>query len=135
MVKFTSGKKIIITTSQRSDNEEALASINKRVRRIFAMMDAEVKSSNGYPGWTPNPQSPILKTTKAAYRELFGNEPVVRAIHAGLECGLFSEKYPGLDMVSYGPTLRGVHSPDEKLLIPTVKMCWDLTVEFLKIVK
>ena len=133
-IKFTSGKKIIITTSQRSDNEEALASINKRVRRIFAMMDAEVKSSNGYPGWTPNPQSPILKTTKAAYRELFGNEPVVRAIHAGLECGLFLEKNPLLDMISFGPTIKNVHSPGEQLHIPSVKRFSDLLLKTLEMI-
>jgi dipeptidase D len=70
-----------------------------------------------------------------AYRNLFKKDPEVKAIHAGLECGLFSEKYPDLDMVSYGPTLRGVHSPDEKLKIDTVQQVWDLTLEFLRILK
>jgi dipeptidase D len=134
-VKFTGKKKITITTSQRSDREEAKSSINKRVRRIFAMMEAEVKSSNGYPGWTPNPESPILETTKAAYRELFGREPAVKAIHAGLECGLFLEKYPRLDMISFGPTIKNAHSPGEQLHIPSVRRFSDLLLRVLEDVK
>ena len=70
-----------------------------------------------------------------AYRNVFHEEPAVKAIHAGLECGLFSEKYPELDMVSFGPTLRGVHSPDEKLEIATVQKCWDLILEFFRLLK
>jgi len=131
-VKFTENKKITIATSQRSDKEEALMSINKRIRRIFTLMDAEVKSSDGYPGWTPNPKSPILETTKAAYRELFGVDPIVRAIHAGLECGLFLEKYPKLDMISFGPTIKNVHSPSEQLQITTVKKFSDLLLKVLE---
>jgi len=130
-IKFTDDKKIIVATSQRSDREEAKVSINKRIRRIFSMMDAEVKSSDGYPGWTPNLQSSILETTKTAYRELFGTEPVVRAIHAGLECGLFLEKYPQLDMISFGPTIKNVHSPSERLHIPSVKRFSDLLLKVL----
>ena len=99
------------------------------------MIGADVKSGDGYPGWTPNPNSEVLKVLVQAYENKFQKKPAVKAIHAGLECGLFSEKYPDLDMVSYGPTLRGVHSPDEKLEIKTVQMCWDLTVEFLRILK
>ena len=79
-----------------------------------------------------NPNSEIVKIAKESYESLFGKEPKILAIHAGLECGLFSEKYPKLDMVSFGPTLRGVHSPDERLLIPTVKMVWDHLLDILK---
>ena len=131
-IKFTGDRKIIVATSQRSDREEAKISINKRIRRIFTMMDAEVKSSDGYPGWTPNPQSRILETTKSAYRELFGKDPVVRAIHAGLECGLFLEKYPHLDMISFGPTIKNVHSPGECLHIPSVRRFSDLLLKVLE---
>jgi len=131
-VKFTGYKKVTIATSQRSDKEDAKISINKRIRRIFALMEAEVKSSDGYPGWTPNPKSPILETTKAAYRELFGVDPIVRAIHAGLECGLFLEKYPDLDMISFGPTIKNVHSPSEQLQITTVKKFSDLLLKVLE---
>ena len=90
--------------------------------------------SDGYPGWAPNPQSVLLEKTVGAYERLFGTEPKVRAIHAGLECGLFLEKYPELEMVSFGPTLRGVHSPDERLEIATVPKFWDLLLEVLKTV-
>ena len=131
-IKFTEDKKVVIATSQRSDREEAKTSINKRIRRIFAIMDAQVESSDGYPGWTPNPKSPILETTQAVYRNLFGNEPVVRAIHAGLECGLFLEKYPQLDMISFGPTIKNVHSPSEQLHIPSVKRFADLLLQVLE---
>ena len=79
-----------------------------------------------------NPNSKLVKVTVESYKKLFGKEPIVRGIHAGLECGLFSEKYPELDMVSFGPTLRYVHTPDERLLIPTVKMVWDHLLDVLK---
>jgi len=132
-VKFKDGK-IIISTSQRSSVESKKQDAVDMVSASFYTIGAdEVKSGDGYPGWTPNPNSEVLKVLVQAYHNLFHKEPEVKAIHAGLECGLFSEKYPGLDMVSYGPTLRGVHSPDEKLEIETVKKVWDLTVEFLKI--
>lgn len=85
-------------------------------------------------GWTPDPQSALLAKTVDAYKRLFGADPKVRAIHAGLECGLFLEKYPELEMVSFGPTLRGVHSPDERLEIATVPQFWDLLLEVLKTV-
>ena len=126
-------EKIIITTSQRSSVESKKECIADKVAATFYMIGADVTQGDGYSGWTPNPNSEILKVLNTAYRNVFQKDPEVKAIHAGLECGVFSEKYPGLDMVSYGPTLRGVHSPDEKLLIPTVKMCWDLTLEFLRI--
>ena len=129
-------EKIIVTTSQRSSVESKKQDAVDMVTATFCGTGAnDVTSSDGYPGWTPNPDSKVLKVLVQAYKNLFKKEPQVLAIHAGLECGLFSEKYPGLDMVSYGPTLRGVHSPDEKLEIKTVKMCWDLTVEFMKILK
>ena len=134
-VKFVGKYKIVITTSQRSDSEEQMASINKRVRRIFAMMDAKVDSLDGYPEWTPNPHSPILKITKTAYHNLFGRNPVVKVIHAGLECGLFLKKYPHLDMISFGPTIKNVHSPSEKLHIPSVSRFSKLLLKVLDEVK
>jgi dipeptidase D len=134
-VKFKEGK-IFITTSQRSSLESKKQDAVDMVSASFYTIGAdEVESGDGYPGWTPNPNSEALKVLVQAYHNLFQKEPEVKAIHAGLECGLFSEKYPGLDMVSFGPTLRGVHSPDEKLKIDTVQQVWDLTVEFLRIVK
>ena len=102
------------------------------VESVFALAGADVAHSDGYPGWNPDPQSKLLDATKASYRRLFGTEPKVRAIHAGLECGLFLEKYPHLEMVSFGPTLRGVHSPDERLEIATVDKFWRLLLEVLR---
>jgi dipeptidase D len=134
-VKFKD-EKIIISTSQRSSVESKKQDAVDMVSAAFYTIGAdEVTSGDGYPGWTPNPDSEVMKVLSQAYRNLFKKEPEVKAIHAGLECGLFSEKYPGLDMVSYGPTLRGVHSPYEKLIIDTVQQVWDLTIEFLKILK
>ena len=89
-----------------------------------SLAGAEVSHSDGYPGWAPNMQSPIMKLSAEAYEELFGVKPAIKAIHAGLECGLFLQNNPGLDMVSFGPTMTGVHSPDEQLNIPTVEKFW-----------
>jgi len=134
-IKFKD-EKIFISTSQRSSLESKKQDAVDMVSASFFTIGAdEVNCGDGYPGWAPNPDSEVLKVLTQAYQNLFNKEPEVKAIHAGLECGLFSEKYPGLDMVSYGPTLRGVHSPDEKLKIDTVQQVWDLTVEFLKILK
>lgn len=126
------GDKVVVTTSQRSSIGSACQHMASVVRAAFELGGAEVLTNEGYPGWKLNPNSEIVKIAKESYVELFGKEPKILAIHAGLECGLFSEKYPILDMVSFGPTLRGVHSPDEKLLIPTVQMVWDHLLDILK---
>ena len=123
-IKMPEEGKIKIVTSQRSSTKSQLDCVCNVIASAFSLAGADVLINEGYPGWKPNPNSKLLQLTVEKYKELFGKEPKVRAIHAGLECGLFSEKYPGLDMVSFGPTLRGVHSPDEKLLIPTVEMVW-----------
>lgn len=126
------GDKVVVTTSQRSSIGSACQHMASVVRAAFELGGAEVLTNEGYPGWKLNPNSEIVKIAKESYVELFGKEPKILAIHAGLECGLFSEKYPKLDMVSFGPTLRGVHSPEEKLLIPTVQMVWDHLLDILK---
>ena len=113
-----------INSSQRSSLMSNRLNMAHTVAATFELAGAEVEIGEGYPGWKPNPNSRLLQVAVEQYRRLFGKEPIVRGIHAGLECGLFSEKYPGLDMVSFGPTLRGVHSPDEKLEIATVDMVW-----------
>ena len=115
---------IFINSSQRSSLMSNRHNMAHTVAAVFELAGAEVEIGEGYPGWAMNPKSEILRIAREQYVRLFQKEPVVRGIHAGLECGLFSEKYPGLDMVSFGPTLRGVHSPDERLLIPTVDMVW-----------
>ena len=128
-------KQIHIATSQRSSVESAKRAAAQKIEATFRLIGAHVKHSDGYPGWTPNPDSRVLKVGVETYRTMFGHEPVVRAIHAGLECGLIGEKYPKMDMISYGPTLRGVHSPDERIEIKTVQMFWDLTLQLLKNLK
>ncbi|HNV95669.1 MAG TPA: aminoacyl-histidine dipeptidase [Bacteroidales bacterium] len=130
-VKMKGKNKIEITTSQRSSVESAKADIVNMVECALALSGAEVKHSNGYPGWKPNPKSPILEVSTNVYKKLFKKEAKVKAIHAGLECGLFLEKYPELDMISIGPTMRGVHSPDEKLEIPSVEKFWKFLTEIL----
>lgn len=123
-VKHVGDDKIVVTTSQRSSVESRKNDMAGQVEAHFQLAGAEVTHSDGYPGWAPNMNSRIMKISADAYEELFGIKPAIKAIHAGLECGLFLDKYPGLDMVSFGPTMTGVHSPDEKLLIPTVDKFW-----------
>ncbi len=123
-VKMESDNRIKVTTSQRSSVESRKYDIAGQVEAVFQLAGAKVEHSDGYPGWAPNMNSPIMKIAADAYEELFGVKPAIKAIHAGLECGLFLAKYPHLDMVSFGPTMTGVHSPDEQLLIPTVEKFW-----------
>ena len=126
---------IEVLVSQRSSTESALDNIGSIIEATFTLGGAKVEFSDRYPGWKPNTNTKILKVSVEAYDKLFGKKPIVRAIHAGLECGLFSTKYPELEMISFGPTLREVHSPAERLLIPTVDMSWRLLVEILKNLK
>ena len=130
-VKFEGEDAIVVTSSQRSSVESAKTYAMQTVESVFTLAGADVAHSDGYPGWAPNPDSNLLAVTVESYKRLFGVEPKVRAIHAGLECGLFLEKYPELEMVSFGPTLRGVHSPDERLEIATVRKFWDLLADVL----
>lgn len=123
---------VLITTSQRSDVDSEKMNIAHMVASVFSLAHAKVTHGEGYPGWAPNPDSALLKIAVASYRKLFGKEPIVRSIHAGLECGLFLEKYPDMDMISFGPTLRGVHSPDEKVNIATVEMWWRHLIDILE---
>lgn len=131
-VRFVEDNTVLITTSQRSDVDSEKLNIAHMVAAVFQMAGAQVEHGEGYPGWAPNPDSAILKVAVDSYKRLFGKLPVVRSIHAGLECGLFLEKYPGMDMISFGPTLRGVHSPDEKVNIETVEMWWKHLVNILE---
>lgn len=130
-IKMVDGNIIRIATSQRSSILSARNDMANTVAAAFELAGAKMTRSDGYPGWKPNPSSQILGVATEAYKRLFGAEPKIKAIHAGLECGLFLEKYPSLDMVSFGPTLRGVHSPDERMLIPTVDKFWRHLLEVL----
>lgn len=116
---------IVIVSSQRSSVMSNLTNMANCVKACFELAGAEIIQNEGYPAWKMNPNSKLTKVAVEQYQKLFGKKPLVKGIHAGLECGLFSEKYPNLDMVSFGPTLRYVHTPEERLLIPTVQMVWD----------
>ncbi|MBR5929108.1 MAG: aminoacyl-histidine dipeptidase [Prevotella sp.] len=128
----TTDNEVRIVASQRSNVMSALDNQAATIKAVFQLAGADVVQGDGYPAWKMNPNSALTALTVDTYVKLFGKNPQVLGIHAGLECGLFSEKYPHLDMVSFGPTLRGVHSPDERLLIPTVQMVWDHLLEILK---
>lgn len=128
----TTDTEVTIVSSQRSNVMSALDNQAATIKALFQLAGAEVVQGDGYPAWKMNPDSKLTAIAVEKYKKLFGKEPKVLGIHAGLECGLFSEKYPNLDMVSFGPTLRGVHSPDERLHIPTVQMVWDHLLEILK---
>jgi dipeptidase D len=130
-VKMKDGK-IQVTTSQRSEITSRKLMAASMVESVLLLAGASVEHSDGYPGWAPNPGSEILKLTVDSYKKLFGVDPIVRSIHAGLECGLFLEKYPDLDMVSFGPTIRGAHSPDERVDIETVGKFWKHLVDVLE---
>jgi dipeptidase D len=130
-VKFESKNEIKITTSQRSSLESSKNNIVNTVSSVFNMANAKIEHINGYPGWNPNMKSEILQITKKSYKKLFGTGARVKAIHAGLECGLFLDKYGDLDIISFGPTIKGAHSPDEKVDIMSTKKFWDLLIEVL----
>ncbi|HEX6973902.1 MAG TPA: beta-Ala-His dipeptidase, partial [Vicinamibacterales bacterium] len=131
-VVTTEGDLVTVATSQRSSVASEIEEIVGTVHAIFELAGAEVTHSDGYPGWKPNLDSPILKRAIATFRSLYGRDPEVKAIHAGLECGIIGEKYPGIDMVSFGPTLEGVHSPDEKIIVDTVPRFWNFLLALLK---
>ena len=114
-VKMTEPGVIRIGSSQRSCVTAARRAAAAKMEACFVLAGAHVKHEGEYPGWAPAAVSPVRDACVASYRKLFGTDPKVKAIHAGLECGLFTEKFPGLDMVSFGPTLRGVHAPGERL--------------------
>ncbi|HTK82402.1 MAG TPA: aminoacyl-histidine dipeptidase [Bacteroidota bacterium] len=131
-VVSTTAKTITIATSQRSSVASELNEAVDTARDIFELAGATAVSSDGYPGWKPDLHSKILKIAKDSFKQLYGKEPLIKAIHAGLECGIIGEKFPGMDMVSFGPTLEGVHSPDEKIYIDTVEKFWKLLLTILK---
>ncbi|KGL48853.1 aminoacyl-histidine dipeptidase [Porphyromonas gulae] len=131
-VKMKEDDKIYVETSQRSSTSSLISDIANTVASVFELAGSKISFRDPYPGWKPNPDSPILKAASESYERVFGRKPAVKAIHAGLECGLFLDKYPYLDMVSFGPTLRDVHSPVEKIEIKTVQLWWDHLVDILK---
>ncbi len=131
-VKMKGEDRVVVGTSQRSSIESRKIEIANQVAAVFELAGAMVTQGDGYPGWAPNPNSNILKVAQESYKNLFDKEAKIMAIHAGLECGLFLEKYPYLDMISFGPTLRDVHSPNERIKIDTVSLWWEHLLELLK---
>ncbi len=119
-----------VSTLLRSSVDSAKDALALKIRSVFELAGCEVEFTGGYSGWAPNAASPILAAMKSVYKELYGKEPAVMAIHAGLECGILGGTYPAWDMVSCGPTLLSPHSPDERANIPSVAKCWN----FLKAV-
>ena len=128
----TEENEIKVVSSQRSNVMSTLDNQCNTVKALFELAGAKVEQNDGYPAWKMNPNSKLTKAVVDCYTRLFGKEPIVRGIHAGLECGLFSERYPNLDMVSFGPTLRFVHTPEERIHIPSVQMVWDHLLAVLK---
>jgi len=131
-VKMLQHHQIEVGTSQRSSVESQKKYIVNMVSAVFELAGAKVTHNEGYPGWEPNPDSYLLKIAQREYKTLYGKDPEVKAIHAGLECGLFLEKYPNLDMISIGPDMTDVHSPDEKMKISSVAKFWDYLVKILE---
>lgn len=127
--------KLEIVTSQRSSVMSRLNALTWRIEAIARLAGADAVSGDGYPAWQPNLQSPLLARCKEVYRRLFGRDPHVEAIHAGLECGIIGDKKEGMDMISFGPTLKNPHSPDEKIHVESIGKVWDFMVELLKSLK
>ena len=125
-------RKIIIQTSQRSSLESAKLYVANSIASLFKLVKGKVVFSEEYPSWTPNFNSEILNVAKNVYLKMFNQEPKIKAIHAGLECGLFLKKYPHLDMISIGPTIRNVHTPKEQLSISSTIKFWNYLLELLK---
>jgi dipeptidase D len=128
----TSDGKITLDTSQRSSVSSEIQEIAQTAKVVFELGGARVEQGDGYPGWKPNMDSPILRRAVAAYESLYGKAPEVKAVHAGLECGIIGEKYRGMDMISIGPTLKDVHSPEEKIYIESVPKFWRFLTTLLK---
>ena len=127
--KFSDNNTIVIVTTQRSSVESEKRETAANVVKCLHKANAEIKRSDGYPGWKPDLTSEILAITRDSYKRLFGKDPMIRAIHAGLECGLIYEKVKGIDMISFGPTIRGAHTPEEKIEIKSTQMFWDLLTD------
>jgi dipeptidase D len=116
----------------RSSVDSAKISLGSSLQGVLELAGADVTHSGTYPGWKPNVDSPILATMKSVYKRDFGKVPDVKVIHAGLECGIIGDAYPGLDMISFGPTIRFPHSPDEKVHIKSVQKFWDYLIRTLE---
>ena len=131
-VKFSENNTIVIVTTQRSSVDSAKRETAANVVKCLHKANADIKHSDGYPGWKPDMSSKILRITRNSYKNLFGKEPMIKAIHAGLECGLIYENVKGIDMISFGPTIRGAHTPEEKIDINSTHLFWNLLIDVIK---
>ena len=130
-IKNTDGV-VTILSSQRSSVMSRLDWMTSKVEKSAGVAGAVAKSGNGYPSWEPNMKSQLLAKCIAIYEKMYNVKPVVEVIHAGLECGIIGSKNEGMDMISYGPTIKNPHSPDEKMFVPSLNKIWDFTVELMK---
>ena len=128
----TQENEIFVLTSQRSSVGSEKLNIVEKIKAAFILGGASVETTDGYPAWEPSVSSPLLQLAKEVYQKMYKKEPIVETIHAGLECGLIGDKYPRMDMISIGPDLRDVHSPEERLSIKSTKNVWDFLLELLK---
>lgn len=131
-VKMVAPGKIEVTVHQRSSVDSRRDEIADRIKALYQIIGCTVDFDDAYVGWAPNPDSKVLRVAESSYEDLFGEKPRVEALHAGLECGLFLEKMPELDMISFGPTLKDIHSPNEKANIESVAKFWRFLSEILK---
>lgn len=131
-VKMLPENRIQVTVHQRSSIDSRRDEIADRIKALYQIIGAKVEFEDSYVGWAPNPQSKVLKVAESSFEDLFGRKPRVEALHAGLECGLFLEKMPDLDMISFGPTLKDIHSPSEKANIKSVEEFWQFLTEILR---
>ena len=122
----------ITQSLQRSSVESSKGDVANTIRAAFENMGCAVVQSGDYPGWQPNPNSPILNLMTDLYREMYNEDPQVKACHAGLECGILGKHLPGVDMISFGPNIRAAHSPDEKVQISSVQKFWGYLLETIK---
>ena len=120
--------KLVILSNQRSSNMDSLALLCDRIRSVARLAGAEAEINGGYPSWRPNMESELLARCLDVFERRFGRKPVVEAVHAGLECGIIGAKYEGMDMISFGPTIKYPHSPDEKIEIESIGKTWDFMV-------
>ncbi|MDR2902374.1 MAG: aminoacyl-histidine dipeptidase [Lactobacillales bacterium] len=128
----TVGSALVITTSQRSFTDDGKEKASEMTVQAFENMHPAIEKNEEYPGWKPNAHSEILKVAVAAYEKFHLEKPKILAVHAGLECGVFAQKNPKLDMISFGPTILSPHSPDERVNIPSVLKFWNLLLEVLE---
>lgn len=133
-IRFNEGK-LVILTSQRSSVVSRLQAITRRIHAVAHLAGGTARNSDGYPPWEANWNSPLLAKAKEVYKKRFGKDPVVEVIHAGLECGIIGDKYPGMDMLSFGPTIRNPHSPDERIKVSDIDKIWDFMCDLMVALK